>query len=343
MHSQELCEILGDNLVNSIGAVFMVAAFDGPLDAASAQARRRAIYAKPFVSRADFEDLLEIGRGAGSEAPREYDELLADVATDLLVNQVDPAKYVARDDADWFVAQIKSKSGLSCRSEYQALLAVMRFAVSIPPSLAAFTVGEIEKAILEGHQAGGRSDHSIGVVSKDDVEALRLAVFAPVEGSSLHVTRDSAEALFRIAHSTAGANNDPGFDDFFAKAVGNYLTGIAFHWTPSAADERATERWLDDKPPSFAHSFGALAHLRESDEQRAYAAEATRTAAENAADLAEIASRRNVSAADGDWVLAHLKREGPLAPAETALLRFLKSDARSLPPALAEVIEARAA
>jgi hypothetical protein len=223
------------------------------------------------------------------------------------------------------------------------LLAVLRYAVSIPPALAGFAVGEIEKAIVQGHKTGAGADHRVGVASKDDVEALRNAVFAATEGSSLHVTRESAEALFRIAHATQGANNDANFDDLFAKAIGNYLMGIAFHWTPSIAEERAKEQLLDEKAPSFGGFLGGLLHLRKTAEQRAYEAEAARPHRENAADHDEIVRKSDIGVADGDWVLAHLTREGDLTSAERKLLRFLKEDARSLPPAVAKVVEAQAA
>jgi hypothetical protein len=321
----------------------MSAALDATLDPAGALALRRAIYSKPFVSRTDFAHLLDCGRRCGASACEEYGELLADVATDLLVNQVDPPKYVAQDDADWVVAQIKSGDGLSCRAEYQALLAVIRYAVSLPSSFADFAVAEIEKAIVEGRYVGGACDHTKAVVEKSDVEALRLTAFAPVEGNSLHVSRSTAEALFRIAHATATAKNDPSFDDFFAKAIGDHLTGIAFHWTPSVAEERAKERWLDEKTPSFASALGGLFHLGQTNEQRDSAVESVRIGVENAADRAEIARRNNVSVEDGDWILAHLTRDGALTSAELKLLIFLKSDAGSLPPALAKVIEAQAA
>ncbi|HLW91622.1 MAG TPA: hypothetical protein VKS78_10010 [Roseiarcus sp.] len=316
---------------------------DAALDAASVQALRREIYAQPAVTRADLTKLLAIGRKAGAAAPKEFDDLFADVATDLLVNQVDPPKYVTKNDADWLVATLQSGGGLGCRAEFDMLLAVLRTAVSIPQSLAGFVVGEIEKAIILGHQASGVGDHPQGIVTHDDVEALNSAVFAAAEGSSLHVTRESAEALFRIAHATAGANNDPAFEGFFARAIGNYLMGVAFRWTPSVDEERAKEKWLDQPAPSLGSFLEGMLHIGKSAAQRASDAEARKPKAENDADRDEIAEKSDIGALDGAWVLDHLTREGPLAPAEKKLLLFLKEDAHSLPPALQKAIDAQAA
>ena len=176
------------------------------LDSDSVMTLRREIYTKPCVTRADFSSLLAAGRVAGAAASQDYSDLLSEVASDLIVNQVDPPKYISQADADWFIAQVGEGGGLSCRAEFEMLVDVLRYAVSVPASLASFAVAEIEKAIVEGHRAAnGEMDHAARTVTHDDVEALRTAVFAATDGNSLHVTKASAESLFRIAHAMTGA------------------------------------------------------------------------------------------------------------------------------------------
>lgn len=123
-------------------------------DAADVRALRRQIYAQPVVSRADLTQALSF---AGDKASEEYVRLLADVATDLLVNQAEPSKYVSQADVDWLIESIRGTGALSSRAEFIMLTEVIRYAVSVPPSLAAFCVGEIEKAIISG-----RPDHPAG-------------------------------------------------------------------------------------------------------------------------------------------------------------------------------------
>jgi hypothetical protein len=320
----------------------MDATLDTAVDAAEVRELRRSIYSKPMVSRADLTSLLDMGRKAGADVPKDYGDLLADVATDLLVNQVDPPKYISSADANWLIEQVQAGGGLSCGAEFEMLLAVLRYAVSIPPALSSFAVREIEKAIVDGHSAARGADHAAGIVTPDDVEALRNAVFAATDGASLHVTRESAEALFRIAHATSGRDNDPGFGDLFAKAVGNYLMGIAFRWTPSVADETQKEKWLDEPAPALGGFLHSLLHLGKTDEQRLSETESQRVKLENDADRAEIARRSDISSADADWVLAHLTRDGQLTQPEKKLLLFLKENAHSLPAALQRVTETAA-
>jgi hypothetical protein len=317
------------------------------LDAAAVLAMRQAIYAKDGVRRADFVRLLSAGRAAGSGACPEYAELLAEAATDLLVRQVDPPGYVSVADSDWLLGQLVGGGGLSCKAEFSVLFDVLRYALSAPPALAAFAVREVEKAILTGRRAAtGEADHMPGIVTAGDVEILRSLVFAATEGSSLHVTRESAEALFDIAHGALSAQNDPSFDEFFAKAVGNYLMGVAFHWTPPADEARAHEHWAD-RPASFADYFAKM--LREplaarfgrigADTQTVDAMDETVFARENAADAAEIKQLGAIGANAADWVIAHLTREGPLTPAEKRLLAFLTKEATSMPPSLRAVAD----
>ena len=208
-------------------------------------------------------------------------------------------------------------------------------AVSAPPSLAAFVVREVEKAILTGRrEALGGVDHEPGVVASADVDALRALVFAPARGPSRRVDRAIAEALFDIAHATATANNAPEFADFFAKAVGNYLVGAEGVAAPAREEAIHMETELA-RPGGFgaflAHMFAGKATGTRLDE----------TAAIDRADHADIdprlAAAANVDVAEAKWVIAHLTRGGPLTAAERRLLAFLRDEATSAPPELSRL------
>ena len=314
------------------------------LDSDGVMTLRREIYTKPCVTRSDFSSLLAAGRAAGAAASQDYADLLSEVASDLIVNQVDPPKYVSQGDADWFIAQVGQGGGLSCRAEFKMLVDVLRYAVSVPASLACFAVSEIEKAVVEGHRAAnGEADHAAKTVTHDDVEALRTAVFAATDGSSLHVTKASAESLFRMAHAMPGANQETGFDDLFARAIGNYLLGIAHRWTPSAAEELTKEKWLDDKAPAFGAFLGSLFGGGQRQVASVDDLVEREFRFENDADASAMAKAGGIDAGEADWLLDHLTRDGPLTSAEMRLLRFLKDEASELPASLTAVINRQAA
>ena len=212
----------------------------------------------------------------------------------------------------------------------------MRYAVSTPPALSAFCLAELEKAIVEG-----APDHPAGVIRPADTEALREAVFATDEGSSRHVTRDEAEALFRIAHATSGHGNDPEFDGFFAKAVGNYLMGIAFHGTPSVADELQLEKFEDEKPEGIRRL--PPLHVQQSRHSQPRGSGKRRRALRrpHRGRIAGRRARKGLRRADrrGEtaWLVAHLTRDGALTPPERALAAFLKQEVAKPPAALREL------
>lgn len=300
------------------------------LDESIALALRREIYADGAARKADLLRLIDMGRVAGGGAAPAFGDLMAEVARDVLVNQVDPPNYIQQVDADWLVARLAEDGGLASRAEYDMLTGVIRKAVSVPPSLAAFALAQIERAIISG-----AAEHSAGVVSPEDLDALRTVVYAATRGSSLHVTRESAEALFRIADALVSAS-DPGFEEFFAKAIGNYLMGIAFRWTPSAEESRKADDWLDAPNAGLGEFVAAMFDFSR------LSREVDRDALQNAVDARDRAQAERIDAHEADWLIARLYRDGAISAAEKRLLRFLRDESPSIAPALAALIETAA-
>ncbi len=297
------------------------------IDEQAALAMRRDIYAKGKAGKTDLARLIDAGRGADAVS-QAFTELLSEVAADVLVNDVDPPQYIQHADADWLVSELSRNGGLANRAEYDMLTHVISHAVSVPPSLAAFAVGEIERAIVIG-VAG----HPAGVVTEADLQALRTVVYAATEGSSLHLTRESAEALFRISDVLADGADNPAFDDFFARAIGNYLMGVAFRWTPSAAEAKHVEAWLNAPPPSFGDFVSSMLDFSK------IPPSVDVDAMQNAADDRELRRAAPVDAGEAEWLVARLNRDGQISPAEKRLLRFLKEESPDIDPALAALME----
>jgi hypothetical protein len=313
-----------------------------PVDAA---ALRGSIYGKDAPTRTALAGLIALGPQAGDDP--DFIALIAEVARDVMVEDVDPKGYVSEDDADWLTAHLGDGAGLTCRAEYEVLKSLLTHAVSVPPALVAFALREVERAILTGRRGPlGGVEHEPGIVTAEDVEALRTICFAATAGSACHVDRAAAEALFDIAHATATARNDPAFAGFFAQAVGNYLLGAAVVAVPSRETALAEEQEMDQRP-SFAAFLGGLAHGlfspdaavgRNSVDQLAE----ERYFEENAETENRLAAAAQIDAGEAKWVLAHLTRGGELSAAEKRLLAFLRDEAPGAPPELAALF-ARAA
>ena len=307
-----------------------------------AQALRRSIYGNGGANRNDLVGLLALGPQAGDDDA--FISLVADVARDTMVTDVDPSGYVSDTDADWLTAHLGDGGGLSCRAEYEALKAVIGHAVSVPPALVAFAVREVERAILTGRRGPlGGVEHEPGVVTASDVEALRLFCFAATAGAACHVDRASAEALFDIAHATATARNDPGFLDLFAQAIGNYLLSAPFVEAASRTEELRLERERDTRG-SFGQFLSGLAgglldpHAADGRKSVDQLAEDIYRE-EDAETQARLDAAAGVDAGEAKWILAHLTRGGPLTAAERRLLAFLRDQSTATPPEIAALFD----
>jgi len=319
-------------------------AASGNAERASALELRRKIFGDDRdPDKGDVQDLITIGRSESADA--EFADLLAEVALDVFVTQVDPSGYIADADAAWLIERLADGGGLACPAEFELLKTLISHAVSVPPALSEFAIREVEKAILTGRRdAFGGEDHEPGVVTEFDVEALRALAFAPTRGHSMHVDRNTAEALFDIAHATATADNAPEFVEFFARAIGNYLMGGDFLGTPDASEVLAVESELA-KPSGFGAFLSAVfqssPNVRVAEEALGDAEEEEDRVL-NAATGKRIDVASHIQADAAKWVIGHLTRGGELTAAERRLLSFLRDEAASAPPEL-EALYAQAA
>ena len=303
-----------------------------------AGALRRQIYGDRDTRRGDFDMLLSHAAALGADP--DFITLLCDVAVDVFLLQADPEYYLTDADAAHVIDILGRDGGIASVAEFAVLKALLGHAVDAPPTLASFALREIEKAILSGRRdALGGQDHPAGVVMASDVEALRAILFAPSHGTMLHVTRESAEALFDIAHATAAADNAPEFADLFAQAIGNYLMGAAMLGAPSREETLAVERELDRPADGFLGFLSAMMHAPTA-QQVGDVLESVDGQVEDREglinDANDLALEANVpvDAGEAQWVIAHLTRGGPLTAAERRLLAFLKEEAPSAPPEL---------
>ena len=263
---------------------------------------RRAIYGKGAPDRTDLVGLMAL---AASADDADLFALVADVARDALLGD----GRIACPDADWLMEVCGDGHGLPSYAEFEALTSVLRNAAPAPAELVAFAAREIERAILTGERAliGGPASEP-GRVTASDVTALRDICRAARPDRAL------AEVLFDIAHATATADNDPGFDAFFAETLRAYLIETA----PAGARLDAFLSALSRSPAPETPPPAAIDGL--ADARYFEAAEAALASCDAVARLPEPETR---------WVAAQLSR-GALSRAERRLVAALRDPARAL-------------
>jgi hypothetical protein len=170
-------------------------------------------------------------------------------------------------------------------------------------------------------------------VCAGDVEMLRQAVFAFGAGGNVAVSREEAELLLEINDATAGATNDPAWEDFFAKALGNHLMMAATRAAITREEAAARDRWLDDTRVDVGGFFHKMAHGLK-DVFKGAPTDSDLWDARERERQAAIAASERVTEHESHWLAQRLDRDGSLSRAEAALLRFIKAESPDIHPAL---------
>jgi hypothetical protein len=288
---------------------------------------RRHYFADNTISLSEGEELFAIAARVGDAGCREWHQFFSEAIGVLLVDQVEPRGYLSDENADWFIARIMHDGHVLLKSEFETLLRVMERAREVPDKLAAFALGLVRDIVLTGDGTSITGEkHAPGVVTAADVAALRRTLFVASSEGFGSVTRAEADVLFDIADATTGADNDPSFDDLFARAIGNHLLSGLGRRAPDRKEALRREAWLDERRPlgtGIAATFrGIVFGRREA----------------SAVQSAPAAVTEIVTSEEAAWLKTRIHYKGEVGSAERALLAFLRDEAAEIDPSLDAVI-----
>jgi hypothetical protein len=307
---------------------------------------RRAIYSGDCtISQAEAASLFAIERGRRHYA-RGWSELFVEALCDHVLVQQAPAGYLSEANAAWVEGQIKASKDPSTDVHVELVTRLIERAVEVPPSFSAFALRLVKDAVIyaDTPDAAGRELGS-GYISEADLDLLSRILWGAGSEGHLAVSREEAEALFAIADATNGAANSDEFDDFFARAVGNYLIGATGRSVPSRetalrwACEReykidvlgALSRVLAATPRALSSNFAAelIKPVRTLGQDVDAAIAACERAREAASAVAAV-----LTAEKAGWLIERIDRNGVITPAEQALARFVAREAAALDASL---------
>ncbi|MBS0242985.1 MAG: hypothetical protein JSS20_12470 [Proteobacteria bacterium] len=325
----------------------------GKVTDADVASLRCAIYSDGLVSREEAAALFAIERTRKGFLAG-WSALFVEALTDYSMHREPPEGYLADETASWLITEISKRKPPSSDVEIALLIKIVETAREVPPAFSAFALGHVKSMVIYGGGTDARGrPYDGGRVSEADVDALQRILWGAGSEGLMAVSRDEAEMLVSIAEMTAGADNDPRFDDLFAKAIGNYLLGatgrsvppreVSLRWetedthldaarlvravmqTHSSADWskfRDRDYWVDSlRPRSLGDDLEA-------------AFEAQLKAREAADDAASIMTPDKAA-----WLLDHIGRNGRMTAPEKALARFIARNASRLDPALAKKLD----
>jgi hypothetical protein len=283
------------------------------------------IYSDGIVSRGEAETLFRLNETLSATNP-EWGSRFREALTDFLITREAPEGWVTDEEADWLLEQVHNDGEHPCLEEIDLLIAVLRKADGVPETLAHYTLDAVMHRIIEA-----------GKATQAMVERAQFALFAGAGDGGLWVSQHEASALFATNDAIAHADNDPSWNDLFARAVGNHLMARAHPEPKSIEDAFAREAWLKDTSVNPGGLFARMGASFFSGDWFASVTYDGRKAEQARMVAAEAAKREAEKITDDEtgWVLASIKSDGKISPAEQALIDFLRAEAPGFAEGLA--------
>ena len=305
----------------------------GRITADDVQGLRALVYGAEAIVPEAIEALAALD-GATAERVPEWGDFFAEATTDYVVRQQEPSGYVDEARADWLIRVLAGSGGASLDTALLALSQIMDAADETPRALADFARDQVKEAILRK-----------GWIGAADTALLRRLIFAAASDQGLAVSRAEAEMLFEINDACRGGGADPGWPDFFARAVFDCLTAAnpfgavsrqqaarddAFLREPERLGRFAHEVEKGFMHPDFAGAAQEVLHpLNQTSEWAAVEGEI------EAAD----ARGGPISDEEARWLLGRLNQTS-LTEAERRLLGLLKTEASQVSGLLKPLLDA---
>ncbi|RST83923.1 hypothetical protein EJC49_21585 [Aquibium carbonis] len=303
-------------------------------------ARLRAeIFSDGLVSRAEAERLLSLDGKAVSTC-MEWTVFLVEAVSDYLVHQEVPPGYVSDANAAWLITAAGTASPAN---ELEVLIGVLERARTSPARLSAHALERVADVVVDGVLRMPDGRHLVpGVIGKAEVDLLRRILYAFGGGAGIGISREEAEVLFDLNDRTAGAPNHPEWTELFVKAMANFVMCASGYTPPSREEALRHETFLDDTSIDVAGFFRSMASAGARGILDAYRASSGLEEAwrlRNGERAAADAKAEAIDAAEAEWLVNRITRDGTVHDNEKALLAFIGRESRMIHPSIRALID----
>ncbi len=201
------------------------AAADGTIAAAELHALRQAGWADGRFDPEEAESLF-LANEQVRDADGDWVRFFVDALGAFVVHTVEPRGYVDQAMADELMARIDHDGRVDSFSELELLVRVIEIAASVPASLKAYTLRQVEQAVLtgEGPTRAGMLDPR--TINETECDLIRRTIFSAGGDRPAAVSQAEAEMLFRIKDATLHEVNAAEWQLLFVHGVANYLLGF---------------------------------------------------------------------------------------------------------------------
>jgi hypothetical protein len=327
--------------------IFEEIAARGAITAQDVLHLRQGVFKDGIVDREEAEAVFRLDQAVKTKDPS-WTQFYVDALTDYFVWQAKPSGYVGEEQARLLIDNIACDGRIDGASELELLLNVIRWARSCPETLSVFVLEAVRDAVLSPQTAAFGFRGAPAVITEADVEVVRALIYAGGSGGGFTVTRREAELLFELNDASRPAENAPGWQDLFVKAIASHL--MFPRGAPEVADAEEVLRrdtWLKERGTvgglfkrigaSVARGDIPLGEIwRDIDIFGSAAAREQRAREET--QLREALDRKSIEEAEAEWLIGRIRLDGVLQPNERALLAFLKDNAPNVHPSLDDLL-----
>ena len=295
----------------------------GAIDAQDTLALRQWAWADGTMGQAEAEALFELNALSRSR-DLQWIDFFVEAVCDYVINGSDPKGYVSEQDAAWLIAQIDKDGRVDSLGEMELLVKLAEKITDAPNVLKFFALDQLERIVVSGEGPTRESADSPRCVTAAEAVLLRRLVFAPGSNGPARVSREEADALFRIKDVCLHGQNAPEWKKLFVQGVANHLTGFS-SYTPLTSERAAQlENFMRVSTPSIGRFFGRMAQL-----DLDAGLKAIFGGSENKRDLdTEQALAEAVTGEEQSWLNVRMADSLGIDSYERALLTFVAKDAR---------------
>jgi hypothetical protein len=303
---------------------------------------RREVFGAGVVSCAQAEALFALNATCTDQCT-EWSVFFIETTTDYIVHQEKPSGYISVKNADWLVNAISRDGRVESMTELELLVRVLEVAKFSTERLAAFALRQVMYAVVEAKGPlllGG--ELVPGLIGKSEVDLLRRILYAFGGDGNIAITRSEAEVLFEINDRTAGARNDPEWNDLFVKAVANFVMCASGYEAPTREEALRRENFFDRADADIGGFFARMASGGGRGMLAAYRLSTDIDAdweARNQWNDACARRAERIDSVEAKWLAERIGKDGRLQENELALVKFIKQTSSSIHPDLKPLLE----
>ncbi|GGD14433.1 hypothetical protein [Aquisalinus flavus] len=271
---------------------------------------RRRVFGDQVVDHEEMADLLKLAAMAPDGDPS-WQQFLGEAMADFFIRQGEPRGYMSEENGAFLVRCLDRPDAIN-PAVLDALVHMVRHAHKVPQPVIDFGLEAIRAHVLAD-----------AVINADEVERVRAFLFAAGGAGNVAITRQEAAFLFDLNDAAYSANNHPSWADLFMKAVGNYLMAHIGYQPPTRREALRREAWLKSPKADITGFFGRMTQGGFKAVIDAYQWQHPQAAANDRREI-EAGYAAVLTAAETDWLVSRIKRDGLVNDAEEALITHLQ-------------------